>query len=52
MDLDHILPISRGGADVKKNIVLSCTFCNKEKHNKDLNEYRIWRIQNGYTADF
>jgi len=25
MDLDHILPISRGGADVKKNIVLSCT---------------------------
>jgi 5-methylcytosine-specific restriction endonuclease McrA len=52
MDLDHILPLSRGGANIKKNIVLSCTFCNKEKHNKDLNEYRIWRIQNGYSADF
>lgn len=42
-DLDHKTPIARKGPDVKKNIVLACKRCNKEKHNKTLQEFREWK---------
>ncbi len=40
--LDHMNPLSRGGLDLKENIVLACGFCNREKHHKTVEEYRIW----------
>jgi|TARA_Y100000310_G_C20682915_1_gene817108 5-methylcytosine-specific restriction endonuclease McrA len=32
--LDHIYPISRGGADTLDNLQGMCITCNKKKHNK------------------
>lgn len=31
---DHIVPTSRGGEDIRKNVVLTCGPCNSEKSNK------------------
>ena len=31
LNMDHIVPISRGGKSVKGNVVLSCKKCNNDK---------------------
>jgi 5-methylcytosine-specific restriction endonuclease McrA len=51
-DLEHMTPISKGGKDNPTNIALSCYHCNKEKHNKTVDEYREWMIKNKYTPNF
>ena len=33
---DHVIPISKGGDNVKENIVPACQSCNSKKHNKIL----------------
>jgi 5-methylcytosine-specific restriction endonuclease McrA len=37
--LDHILPIARGGRNEDSNIQLLCPFCNRKKHAKDPIEF-------------
>lgn len=32
--MDHVMPVSRGGADAWENVVLSCDRCNQLKDNK------------------
>lgn len=51
-ELDHMTPIVQGGADIRENIVLACSQCNKEKHNKTVDEYREWIKRNGEKANF
>ena len=31
---DHVIPISKGGHNIKENIVPACQSCNSKKHNK------------------
>lgn len=42
--VDHVIPMSRGGASRYDNLVLSCNKCNKEKASFDIEEYReyLW----------
>ena len=40
MEVDHILPQSRGGTDHFENLQLLCTHCNKSKGSKAMSEWR------------
>ena len=40
MEVDHILPRSKGGSDHLENLQLLCTHCNKSKGNKTMAEWR------------
>ncbi|MFD9904779.1 HNH endonuclease [Streptomyces sp. NPDC059063] len=35
IDVDHIIPLSRGGEDVASNVQLLCKTCHKRKTNED-----------------
>lgn len=43
MDVDHILPRSRGGTDHPDNLQLLCSGCNRSKGNKTMAEWRATR---------
>jgi 5-methylcytosine-specific restriction endonuclease McrA len=38
-DLDHIIPLAKGGAHHRKNVQLLCPTCNRRKGAKDPIEY-------------
>lgn len=40
MDIDHILPLSRGGTGHIDNLQLLCSGCNRSKGNKTMPEWR------------
>ena len=40
MDVDHMLPRSRGGTDAPDNLQLLCSGCNRSKGNKTMAEWR------------
>ena len=40
MEVDHILPKSRGGTDHLENLQLLCSHCNRSKGNKTMAEWR------------
>jgi 5-methylcytosine-specific restriction endonuclease McrA len=42
-EIDHVVPISRGGPDCLRNLVLACRFCNNSKHNKMGEEFLAMR---------
>lgn len=37
--VDHLIPKSRGGADLRENFVIACKSCNEDKGNKMPNMY-------------
>ena len=39
MEIEHVIPRSRGGADSLNNLVLSCHACNQAKGNQDVQTY-------------
>jgi 5-methylcytosine-specific restriction endonuclease McrA len=41
-EVDHIVPISRGGTNEAKNLTLACRTCNRDKHSKTGDEFRKW----------
>lgn len=44
---DHVRPLSRGGDNSLQNIILTHVQCNREKHNKTLQEHWDWRFRIG-----
>jgi CRISPR/Cas system Type II protein with McrA/HNH and RuvC-like nuclease domain len=46
IEIDHLIPVSRGGTNTYENLAGCCYFCNREKHNKTPSEYLLWRENN------
>ncbi len=46
-ELEHVLPISRGGRHCLGNLEVACRICNRQKNNKTVMEWRIWRRRLG-----
>ncbi|MDA8347070.1 MAG: HIT domain-containing protein [Thermaerobacter sp.] len=41
LDVDHIIPRSRGGKTVLSNLQVLCSKCNRSKGNKDTTDFRV-----------
>jgi 5-methylcytosine-specific restriction endonuclease McrA len=46
-EVDHIVPISRGGDNSPNNLTLACLPCNRDKHAKTAQEFLNWRRRLG-----
>jgi len=45
LTLDHIVPLSNGGAHSPDNLCVACRFCNSSKSNKGLTEWMLWKAR-------
>lgn len=43
LTMDHVIPLSRGGAHTKDNVVPACKPCNSSKKDKTPAEWHIWK---------
>lgn len=43
LEVDHKLPVSRGGTSLIDNLVTACRHCNRQKRDKTANEYLKWK---------
>ena len=50
-EIDHLTPVSKGGTNNLWNLCLAHAQCNKEKHNKTLDEHKEWRRLNALHLD-
>lgn len=46
LEVDHIVPFSKGGSDDLSNLATSCRHCNRQKRDKSVEEFLIWRKRN------
>jgi 5-methylcytosine-specific restriction endonuclease McrA len=50
-EVDHVVPLERGGSDLSSNLMLAHAQCNREKHNKTLVEHWEWRVRVGQDTE-
>lgn len=50
-EVDHVVPLAKGGSDLSSNLMLAHAQCNKEKHNKTLVEHWEWRVRVGLDTE-
>lgn len=43
LEVDHVIPFSKGGADTMDNLVTACRKCNRQKRDKTYAEFIKWR---------
>ena len=39
--IEHLTPVSRGGTDEMDNLVAACSYCNKRRGDRSLDEFRL-----------
>jgi len=49
LQMEHFIPVTKGGGYIKENIISSCSHCNYSKHNYDFKEWYI--RQNFYNKE-
>ena len=47
LEVDHIVPLSKGGNNDLENLTTSCRKCNRQKKDKTVDEFMTWRVANG-----
>ena len=47
-EIDHLIPISKGGNNSPENLVPACKTCNRSKNNKDLSEFLNMSLNDKY----
>lgn len=47
LEADHIIPFSKGGSDDMENLTTACRTCNRQKRDKSVEEFLIWRQRHG-----
>ena len=52
LEVDHRIPIAKGGLDLRWNLTTSCSGCNRQKSSMTDAEYRRWRKANVLLANF
>jgi 5-methylcytosine-specific restriction endonuclease McrA len=50
-EVDHVIPLSKGGVHSPPNFMLAHAQPNREKHNKTLAEHWEWRVSRGLDAE-
>lgn len=43
IEIEHLIPVTRGGDNSIGNYVALCISCNRSKHNKTWMEWRVWK---------
>lgn len=43
LEVDHVIPFSKGGDDTIENLVTACRRCNRQKKDKSVSEFIEWR---------
>lgn len=44
LEVDHVIPISRGGTNELSNLVTACRRCNRQKKDKTPEEFEAWKL--------
>jgi hypothetical protein len=47
-EIDHVMPVSRGGTNARDNLAAACWRCNRQKSDMTVAEWRAWRERRGY----
>lgn len=48
LTIDHILPQSKGGLDVTKNVICCCHTCNQSKGHE---HWKLWYVQQDFYSE-
>lgn len=43
LECDHIVPLSKGGGNEVDNLTTSCRKCNRQKKDKSVDQFKVWR---------
>jgi 5-methylcytosine-specific restriction endonuclease McrA len=49
--VDHVIPVAKGGLDIEENLVAACARCNYKKHDKDVDLFMREKVKADFFAE-